>query len=1066
MRNIDFTDSVTAAIQGDEAAFEFLYNQTYSYLRITITKYLKKEDEIEDVLQNTYLKIYSELPNLKEPKTFWKWASTIATNAALTEIRRQKALKNSMIDLMPPTKGSFEKEDKTAAVEALDEIAAETYYAEFNPEASMDVKETKRLLDEILADLPESQHQCILLWQEERSMKEIAEQLDMNINTVKTNISLAKKKIKANVLELEKKGTKLYGMAPLPFFLWVFRLFDTSYADTLPIQGDTTLYARITSHISATVSSAGEITQTDTLAAQNTDSSQTSKVPTPAESESAVQNKSAANGSSTITETPLSSTATSTAAKAGATVIKAGIHSLSVKIIVAIICVGVVGIAGILGYQLIKKQLFSKNTEELSQQNTISSSSSSQELSKHLQLDYIGNQLYIDDKEFEAPTGCIGAYAYDLDADDVLEIVSIENHDSEFQFRPEICVYESENSTWNKSVSQKIEFDVLGDYNKDFYSCYRKIYLRDNSIIMQKGDYLDYIEYQYTQNKLHSVNNNLTRGDLYVNGIELCSIRIQYMNSNYTLTEAWIDSYQENYAINFIDFQQLESFENNDFAFEYPSYFKENAHLKTTSYGVAINSLMPAPYPMDEKNGIPIWSIAKSEYDVDTIDMDTLNEQGFPDYTRTPLKILWNDDNTCIVLSVGGDKAAVISDASIQNKDIKQANIGFMIIEDGNEIAYHFTSKLEDGTSYPIIETENIENPSTRTENTSENVTAGEKYKDIYSSVIETISNGIINNWSIETWEKKGFFSEHSMNVWETYHRPEKEYYGTANVGEAITMQAEGSSLQELIKQYTYAYMDIDKNGTTELIFTDKRRENDNDGIFLAALYTIENNEPKLLLTSRVGNAYYLHNNAIISHELGGSGPIASWHYYQFSNNNFIAKANILADGLSIYDPNTKVSYFYSEKELAPGKLEVKEYYDPISEEKANEIMDSYSGFSASKISFEPVVNIADFISEEEPESSSDIENNNTTDYILPDSSTAYLDEDTVKHLSTKELYIARNEIFARHGRQFKDPELKSYFESKSWYSGTISPEEFDKTMLGSLNEYELHNIELIKKYE
>lgn len=99
MRSIDFTDSVNAAIQGDMNAFEFLYNQTYYHLRLTIAKYLKKEADIEDVLQNTYLKIYSELPNLKEPKTFWKWAGTIATNAALTEIRRQKALKNSMVNL-------------------------------------------------------------------------------------------------------------------------------------------------------------------------------------------------------------------------------------------------------------------------------------------------------------------------------------------------------------------------------------------------------------------------------------------------------------------------------------------------------------------------------------------------------------------------------------------------------------------------------------------------------------------------------------------------------------------------------------------------------------------------------------------------------------------------------------------------------------------------------------------------------------------------------------------------------------------------------------------------------
>lgn len=135
MRNIDFTDSINAVIQGDMDAFEYLYNQTYSYLRLKVSQYLKKEEDIEDVLQNTYLKIYSELSNLKEPKSFWKWAGTIATHTALTEIQCQRALKNSKTDLFPSTIGSFEKEDKNRLIEAMDEIAAETYYAEFNPEA-------------------------------------------------------------------------------------------------------------------------------------------------------------------------------------------------------------------------------------------------------------------------------------------------------------------------------------------------------------------------------------------------------------------------------------------------------------------------------------------------------------------------------------------------------------------------------------------------------------------------------------------------------------------------------------------------------------------------------------------------------------------------------------------------------------------------------------------------------------------------------------------------------------------------------------------------------------------
>ena len=58
---------------------------------------------------------------------------------------------------------------------------------------------------------------------------------------------------------------------------------------------------------------------------------------------------------------------------------------------------------------------------------------------------------------------------------------------------------------------------------------------------------------------------------------------------------------------------------------------------------------------------------------------------------------------------------------------------------------------------------------------------------------------------------------------------------------------------------------------------------------------------------------------------------------------------------------------------------------------------------------------------------------------------------------------IARNELFARHGRKFTDENLKSYFESKSWYEGTIEPEDFDDSVF---NEYEIANRDLIVEYE
>ena len=86
-----------------------------------------------------------------------------------------------------------------------------------------------------------------------------------------------------------------------------------------------------------------------------------------------------------------------------------------------------------------------------------------------------------------------------------------------------------------------------------------------------------------------------------------------------------------------------------------------------------------------------------------------------------------------------------------------------------------------------------------------------------------------------------------------------------------------------------------------------------------------------------------------------------------------------------------------------------------------------------------------------------------TTDYVLADSSSTYLSESDLVGLSAQELKIARNEIYARHGRTFNDSELQAYFDSCSWYSGTVSPDDFDTDVL---NEYELENLSTIRAYE
>lgn len=65
-----------------------------------------------------------------------------------------------------------------------------------------------------------------MFYYEQMSVKEIAQTLGISENTVKSRLSYGRKKIEMQVKELEKKGTKLYSLAPLPFLLLLFKNMD------------------------------------------------------------------------------------------------------------------------------------------------------------------------------------------------------------------------------------------------------------------------------------------------------------------------------------------------------------------------------------------------------------------------------------------------------------------------------------------------------------------------------------------------------------------------------------------------------------------------------------------------------------------------------------------------------------------------------------------------------------------------------------------------------------------------------------------------------------------------
>lgn len=108
---------------------------------------------------------------------------------------------------------------------------------------------------------------------------------------------------------------------------------------------------------------------------------------------------------------------------------------------------------------------------------------------------------------------------------------------------------------------------------------------------------------------------------------------------------------------------------------------------------------------------------------------------------------------------------------------------------------------------------------------------------------------------------------------------------------------------------------------------------------------------------------------------------------------------------------------------------------------------------------------------DEEYDDSEDADGNTLEDktvsqkkYILPMSSKRKLKEKDLKKLGAKKLRIARNEIYARHGRMFQDQELQDYFDRKDWYTPSIAPEDFSDA--AELSKLERRNIAFIQKHE
>lgn len=215
----EFTgELIDRAINSDQAAITQLYNMTKDNVYYTIKTMISDEDMAQDLTQDTFLKAMKNLGQLNEPAAFRGWIKKIARNMTIDILRKRKVISFSQMVLS----------DSDEMVEFEDDRV------ENLPEVVIDRKETTRLIGEILGTLsPEQRVVTELFYYENLSVKEIAEELGVSENTVKSRLKYARNKIEAGVKELEKKGTKLYSLAPIPFLLLLLRS-QNAYAAELP----------------------------------------------------------------------------------------------------------------------------------------------------------------------------------------------------------------------------------------------------------------------------------------------------------------------------------------------------------------------------------------------------------------------------------------------------------------------------------------------------------------------------------------------------------------------------------------------------------------------------------------------------------------------------------------------------------------------------------------------------------------------------------------------------------------------------------------------------------------
>ena len=164
-------------VETQEKAFEVLVNTYKERLYWHIRRIVLNHDDADDVLQNTFIKVYKNIANFKGDSKLYSWMYRIATNESLSFLKsKSKKMGISSIALQETL---------------LNNLESDVYF---------EGDEIQLKLQKAIATLPEKQKLVFnMKYFDEMNYEEISEILETSVGALKASYHLASKKIETYI---------------------------------------------------------------------------------------------------------------------------------------------------------------------------------------------------------------------------------------------------------------------------------------------------------------------------------------------------------------------------------------------------------------------------------------------------------------------------------------------------------------------------------------------------------------------------------------------------------------------------------------------------------------------------------------------------------------------------------------------------------------------------------------------------------------------------------------------------------------------------------------------------